>query len=146
LTSWQPPGDDEEKQMNAVLTEAQRSELGRELYRRRAELLADIREELQQSDNEHWNDLAERVHDVGDESVADLLSDIDLAVIDRHLQELRDIESAQRRLAMGGYGVCQDCAGPIEYSRLQASPAAARCLVCQQRHERTHAGASHSRL
>lgn len=129
-----------------MLNQAQRDELGGKLRARRAVLLTDIQSELRQSDNEHWNDLAERVHDVGDESVADLLSDVGLAVIDRHLQELRDIEAAQARLAMGSYGVCQDCAGPIGYTRLTAYPSALRCHACQQQYERTHAGEGHPRL
>jgi len=37
------------------------------------------------------------MHDMGDELVADLLSDIDLPVIDRDVREVQDVEAAHRR-------------------------------------------------
>jgi DnaK suppressor protein len=135
------PGSDERQ-----VDERQIETLRAELERRRAGLLQEIRDELLQSDDEHYVDLAERVHDVAEESVADLLSDVELAVIDRHIREVLDIEGALQRIAMGSYGICVDCEGPIVYRRLQAYPTASRCRDCQQHYEQTHAGTSLPRM
>lgn len=53
-----------------------------------------------------------------------------------HAQELRDlaeIDAALARLDEGGYGVCVDCGAGIPVARLQARPAAKRCIACAER-------------
>ncbi|MGH8501127.1 MAG: TraR/DksA family transcriptional regulator [Gammaproteobacteria bacterium] len=125
--------------MNRPITERQTNQLRRRLKNRRAELLRAIREELLKSEHERYIDLADRVHDVGDESVAALISEIDLAVIDHHVHELQDVEAAQWRMSTGAFGKCIDCAESIEYKRLSAYPTAKRCYTCQKRYEETHA-------
>lgn len=124
--------------MSEELSKQELASLQSQIEVRRREVVEDIHQELVQSDQEHYVDLAERVHDTGDESVADLLSDVDLAVVDRHIEELRDLEGARLRLAMGSYGTCIDCGGLIGYRRLSAYPTAKRCLDCQQRYEQSH--------
>jgi RNA polymerase-binding transcription factor DksA len=123
----------------ASLTQGQIAELQRRLQARRSELRAEIREELLAADDMRYADLAGRVHDSGDESVADLLADMDVARIDRQITEIRSIEAAQRRIDMGLYGVCRECDGDIDYQRLQSQPAADRCVACQEQHERSYA-------
>jgi RNA polymerase-binding transcription factor DksA len=56
-------------------------------------------------------------------------------------QHLRALEAARRRLADGSYGRCVACGRDIEFDRLIAYPAAARCLGCQDSHERLGPGA-----
>jgi RNA polymerase-binding transcription factor DksA len=80
------------------------------------------------------------VHDLGDESIAALLSDIGNAELSRDLEELREVEAARRRLTEGAYGICVDCGAEIAFERLRAEPAAARCVECQARHEKTYRG------
>ena len=63
-----------------------------------------------------------------------------------HINELRDIEAAMRRLNVGAYGVCIECDDELEVERLRAYPTAKRCLPCQQNYERNHAGNKHSSL
>ncbi len=106
------------------------------LTERRAVLLEDIRQELIRSDESRFADLAGRVHDAGDESVADLLVDVDTAIVHRHISELRHIEEALRRMSQGGYGYCDTCGERIEAARLSTQPTAIRCLGCQDRYER----------
>lgn len=53
----------------------------------------------------------------------------------RDTQELIDIAGARQRLDDGRYGECVDCGCDIPVARLQAQPAAARCIPCQERHE-----------
>ena len=123
----------------ASLNQAQIAGLQRRLQQRRMELRAEIREELLAADDMRYTDLAGRVHDSGDESVADLLADLDVARIDRQVSEIRGIEAALRRVDMGVYGVCRECDGDIAFERLQSQPAAERCVACQEQHERSYA-------
>jgi RNA polymerase-binding transcription factor DksA len=110
------------------------------LQDREATLREEIRQELLASDEEHYIDLAGQVHDLEEESVADLLIDLDLAIIDMHINEIRDIEAALRRMNVGAYGVCIECDDEVEVDRLRAFPTAKRCLLCQENYERNHAG------
>ncbi len=121
------------------LTGAQAQRLERLLRGRQRVLRDEIRAGLLSSDEQHHKDLAGMVADVGDESVANLLADLDVKSIDRDVGELRDVEAALERLARGVLGVCADCGGDIGYDRLEANPAATRCIRCQDGYERTHA-------
>ena len=109
-------------------------------------LREEIRQELLQSDEQHFIDLAGQVHDLDEESVAELLVDLKLAVIDFPVEVVRSVDSAPMRIASGSYGSCSDCSPDIELARLQACPTATRCQPCQARHEREHAGHRHSTL
>ena len=123
----------------AGLTQKQIAELQRHLQQPHVELRAEIHRELLAEDDMHYADLAGRVHDSGEESVADLLSDLDVARIDRQVNEIRSIEAALQRIDMGVYGVCRECDGDITYERLQSQPVAERCVICQEQHERSYA-------
>jgi DnaK suppressor protein len=128
------------------LSDTQRSELKKKLQSRFQELQEKVRQELRESDNAHYIELAGRVHDPEEESLADLLVDLDLAIIDLHIEEIRNIEEALMRFPKGTYGVCIDCGVDINYNRLQANPTAKRCLDCQAKHERIYAEKSHPSL
>lgn len=132
--------------MEPELSHEQMRELRGTLTARRDELIATIRDELIRTEDQRFIDLAGRVHDDAEASVADLLYDLGLAVIDQHLMVLREVEQALQRMDRGTYGVCIDCGNPIAYERLQAYPAAQRCLEDQERFEQSHAGQSHPRL
>jgi RNA polymerase-binding protein DksA len=112
------------------------TELERMLRERERVLREEIRAGLLRSEEEHYRDLAGMVSDAGDESVADMLADIEIAAVDRDVGELREVESALARIREKTYGICADCGEPIGYARLKAQPAAARCLACQTRQER----------
>jgi len=43
---------------------------------------------------------------------------------------LTDVEAAIDRLAQGTYGRCERCGEPINPARLEAKPAARRCINC----------------
>ena len=114
------------------------AELKYKLDDRYTELREEIREQLLRSDNEHFIDLAGQVHDLHDESLADLLVDLELEMIDMHLAEVREVEDALARIRTGMFGECMDCGGEIESERLQALPTARRCWDCQSVFERDH--------
>ncbi|MGH8642644.1 MAG: TraR/DksA family transcriptional regulator [Burkholderiales bacterium] len=111
-------------------------ELEKMLRERERALRTEIRENLLRSEHEHHKDLAGMVSDIGDESVADMLTDIEIAAVGRDVGELREVESALVRVRERTYGVCVDCNEPIGHARLKAQPAAARCLSCQAQQER----------
>jgi DnaK suppressor protein len=122
-----------------ALTESERRELKRVLEQRRTTLIEEIRAELARSEDERYVDLAGRVADSGDAAVAGLLVDLDAAMTDRDVRELREVEAALARMHDGTYGECRDCGGAIEAARLRANPIATRCIDCQTRFERSTA-------
>jgi RNA polymerase-binding transcription factor DksA len=132
--------------MTDQLSDKQLKGLEETLRRRLDELLDEIRDVLLRSDDEHYRALAGEVHDVEDESVADLLVDVTLAEIDRDIGEVRDIEQALMRMSSRSYGVCIDCGVAIDYKRLQAYPSAHRCRPCQEQYEKTHRDHRHDTL
>jgi RNA polymerase-binding transcription factor DksA len=55
------------------------------------------------------------------------IADISAARFDAAAHEARE---TLRRLDEGTYGVCERCAAPIPYERLEAIPHARRCVSC----------------
>ena len=56
------------------------------------------------------------------------------AALAGQLQEaLAEVEAAIARLAAGTYGRCESCGKPIGPARLEAKPAARRCITCASR-------------
>jgi DnaK suppressor protein len=108
------------------------------LLSRWRELREATREALLRCEGEGYEDVAGRVADLEDQSLADLLVDVNLAEIGRDVQEIRDIERALQRIALGTYGVCVGCGQPIERERLEAYPTASRCAICQRAYEHSH--------
>ena len=122
-----------------LLTQAQNAGLAQRLDALDLRLRDDIRAALLQSGDQTYIDLAGMVHDLGDEAAANQLIEIDDALIERHVQELRAIEAARRRLADGSIDCCIECGDEIGFRRLLVYPVALRCVVCQAQHEKTHA-------
>lgn len=73
--------------------------------------------------------------DQGEQRTHDLIRH---AEQDRDADELARIDAALTRMDEGRYGICVDCDNDIPLARLQAQPAAARCIVCQEQYEKTH--------
>ena len=132
--------------MTDLLPMAEKAKLEKALRQRFTALLEEVREDLLKSDDDRSAMLADRVRDVGDESMADLIVDLDLADTDRDLRELKDVEAALTRLRLGTYGTCMHCGGPIRAERLAAYPTAKRCQPCQALHEKTYVQEGHASL
>jgi len=109
------------------------------LQARTQTLRSEIRDTLLRAGNEQYARLAGEVHDAEEESLADLLVDVNLAEITRDVQEVRDIEAALDRISTGKFGVCVTCEEPIARARLEVYPTAKRCLACQQQHDQARA-------
>ena len=128
------------------LTPAQLQALTELLDQRAAAAQAEIRTQAGQRADEPYAELSGTVTDPGDDATADLIVDVDNAMIGMELSELRDIAAARERMKRGDYGTCIDCGQEIDYERLRAYPTAKRCTRCQGLHERTFAGAPHTTL
>src|SRR5581483_4318274 len=99
-----------------------------ELNKRRRALLEEVREALENTENQRYVDIIGRnPADAGDASVSDELADLNLTMLERHVAELRSSEEAERRMQDGSYGVCIECGGEIGFERLLAQPTAVRC-------------------
>jgi RNA polymerase-binding transcription factor DksA len=114
------------------------SRLAAAIEARHRALVEEIRAGLARMRGGPYAEVAGATPDAGDQSLADLLADLGGAETSRDVRELRELEAARRRIAEGSYGVCTDCGGDVGEARLAAEPAAARCIDCQRRHERTY--------
>lgn len=110
------------------------------LRARREALRAILHTELLATRREEYQDLAGQVHDIGDESVAEMLMGVDLKGRQREFEEMQDVEDALERIKDGSFGICVDCGRSIEMERLGANPTARRCIFDQERYEQRQNG------
>ena len=124
----------------ASLTVTQLTQIAAQLDSRYKLLLADIREDVEKSELQQQTDTVDRMPaDPVDQATGSSEVDLSLAIIDRHLHELADIEAAKKRLQEQRFGKCAECGDDIGSERLFAYPTARRCLLCQEQRERTYA-------
>ena len=110
------------------------------LDRQYVALLEEIRAELVNSGDPQYIDrVGHGGADSGEEAMRDLLTDLNGALFDRHIREIREIEDARTRIREGLIGICADCGEDIRFERLQALPVATRCITCQEKHDRVFA-------
>jgi DnaK suppressor protein len=124
----------------AELDKRQLAHLTTMLDQRYRLLKEQVEQDLDRSGESSYIDIAGQVHDTGDESLADLLSDMNAAAVHREIAEMRDIEDANRRIREDQYGECIECGAQIGFARLSAYPTAKRCIDCQTRQEKMSAG------
>ena len=104
------------------------------LLQRAAQLSGEIAQAQQQRAD--TTDATHEVLDRKDQADLHALDDVAAAELERDRTELAEVQAALQRLADGSYGLCADCGEPIGAQRLQAQPAALRCLGCQAAAER----------
>ncbi|HEY4743869.1 MAG TPA: TraR/DksA family transcriptional regulator [Desulfuromonadaceae bacterium] len=107
-------------------------------------------EMLQDTKRRMWNELREDLfartgeglqpqydipQDLGDQGMIDLLEDTGLALADIRQQNLIQMDEAERKLAEGSYGLCEECGAEIEERRLALLPFATCCIDCQKQRE-----------
>lgn len=114
--------------------------------RRRAALRAEVERGLDRVRNDGIDQIVGAVPDPGDESVQNLIQDLDQADTTRDLSELRTLDAARARIDEGSYGTCAECGQDIGFERLRANPGALRCIQCQTQFEKTHAGQTRTSL
>ena len=106
-----------------------------ELERLKREALDGVRRaagELSGEDADLFRDLGL----TGDGGLAEAEFERDVAGAGQVRAALTAIVAAERRLAKGEYGLCEDCGDPIGFARLEAHPAASRCVRCQETQEK----------
>jgi len=131
----------------AALKQSQLDQLTHQLKAQYQVLLREVRDELENTGNQHRIDLLNNEPgDSGDESMANALADFNVATVDHHIRDMRDIEATLQRIKEGTFGVCIDCGDDIAFNRLQAYPTAKRCLVCQEKREREFVQEGHPKM
>jgi len=106
-----------------------------ELERLKREALAGVRRaagELKEEDADLFRDGGV----TGDGALAEAEFERDVAGAGQVRAALMAIVAAERRLAKGDYGLCEDCGEAIGFARLEAQPAASRCVRCQETAEK----------
>jgi len=72
--------------------------------------------------------------DIGDdmdENASEVEEYADNIAIENNLEEqLKDVNNALEKIKNGTYGVCEICGADIAIERLEANPAAKRCMQC----------------
>ncbi len=121
--------------MTTHLTKEQLNELERTLRSRHAQLQDEVHTALMESGNQELQDIAGRVRDSGEESLATLIADLNLTRINQLSNEARAVERALAKIDSGGYGICNRCGQPIGYERLKAQPTAVLCVEDQRKQE-----------
>lgn len=112
-------------------------EFRKQLEAQRAQLLDEVRQKIAAS--EEGLGPAGQTKITDEEGLADAAAEVEVAMVMRESQELQEIEAALARIEDGSYGICFDCGGEIGQARLKATPAARRCLPCQEKYEQTQA-------
>ncbi|MDQ2639625.1 MAG: TraR/DksA family transcriptional regulator [Pseudomonadota bacterium] len=121
--------------MPILLSQVDRHQSEQRLRERRTALRQEIRDALLRAGTEREADIAGKLNDAQDHTLAELLSGVAQADIARDAAEISDIEGALARLSAGTYGECVQCGAGIPRERLNVYPTAKRCLPCQQAHE-----------
>jgi RNA polymerase-binding transcription factor DksA len=117
------------------LNPSQLDQLREALVRLKRESLAAVRQasgELSGEDADLFRDLGL----TGDGGLAEAEFERDVAGAGQVRAALIAIVAAERRLQSGEYGLCEDCGDAIGFARLEAQPAASRCVKCQEEAER----------
>ena len=114
----------------ANFTDAQLAQLKTAMQKRYMELQEEIRRELAHANGGRSIDLGENLSDIPD--------DIDTALVERQINEMRELEISLKYLMELELGDCIDCGNEIGFERLLAYPSAQRCIECQQRYEKAY--------
>ena len=122
------------------LTAAERSALEARLRERQRALRGEIRAHLRGTGDSGVVGLSSVPAETDDWGVGDEMAARDIAEARHLLAELADVEGALGRVAAGSYGECIDCGDAIAAARLNAYPAATRCIGCQGALEKREAG------
>lgn len=104
------------------------------LQAERERLLEEVRDKLAASGEDAGFVSQSKITD--DDGLANAAAEVEVTLVMRESQELQEIDAALARIGDDSYGNCCDCGDDIGHARLKASPAARRCLPCQEKYER----------
>ena len=123
----------------ANLTDKQLQKLKQAMLDRQRVLVGEVADQRSRTAADGNEGSLGGVADAGDESVLRMMTDLHLQEAGRDLEQMREIESALKRIDGDDYGRCEECGNEIGYARLEAQPTATRCVQCQAQHEKTYA-------
>ena len=124
--------------MMKPLTAEEIEVLRERLAERRQVLRAEVAEQLAASDDPRLAGLRDQLAATEDWVLADILGDLDIAMVTRDTAELHEVDAALASISDGSYGTCRDCGEPVGWPRLNANPTALRCIACQEAYEKAH--------
>lgn len=79
-------------------------------------------------------DYRAKYEDIGehkDENATEVEHYVEKIALKKNLeQQLKNTESALKKIEEGTYGICEECGGEIRKERLEINPAAKRCMKC----------------
>jgi RNA polymerase-binding protein DksA len=120
-----------------ALKPAEQDALRQHLEQRRDELRRDLQTvQADRDDDIDANRGRDTVQDAGEHGDQLSRDEVRRGEQDRDAAELQDVSAALQRMDEGHYGECVDCGTTIGAQRLQAQPAALRCIRCQEAFER----------
>ncbi|SFD87162.1 TraR/DksA family transcriptional regulator [Nitrosomonas sp. Nm166] len=122
----------------AKFTEDELVQLKAALRKRYLDLQDEVRSELTHASDSRDSDLAEYLNNIPD--------DIDTALVDRQINEMRELEMSVKYLSELEFGDCIDCGNEIGFERLLAYPSAQRCIQCQRQYEKAFPQEANSSL
>lgn len=73
--------------------------------------------------------------DVGDQSIKNHETDLDLTLMEMKNRILQEIDEALIKLRENRYGICEKCGDEISGARLKAMPFALYCVACKEKQE-----------
>ncbi|SER00227.1 RNA polymerase-binding transcription factor DksA [Nitrosomonas sp. Nm51] len=114
----------------ADFTEEQLAQIKSALHKRYLELQEEVRNELVQSGEEFDIRQADDINNI--------LADVDTALVDKQINEMRELEMSEKYLMELEFGDCVDCGEEIGFERLIANPSAQRCIACQRKYEKLY--------
>ena len=115
--------------------EERRERLRNLLLENKRKLWSELREEVFRSTGEDLNAQFDIPQDPGEQSLIDLLGDMNLSLADIRRQALTQMDEAMGRLESGDYGICNDCGREIDERRLAVTPYTIYCTECQKKRE-----------
>ena len=126
------------------LTTGQRQALEQQLRALVTRLRQEIAEALRADGSKEALGLVNHLQDIDDAAVANLETGLEIAAVQRDVRELIEAQAALQRINSPEFGLCQGCRADIGHARLQANPAALRCLACQSSLEKASGNSPHS--
>ena len=111
----------------ANFTEEQLRQIKTALHKRYIELQEEIRSELVNAGEEFDVSRADDINNI--------LADVETALIDKQINEMRELEISEKYLMELEFGDCVECGEEIGFERLIANPSAQRCIHCQRKFE-----------
>jgi len=124
----------------ASLTPSEVTRFRERLRARDLELRRTIHSSLVNAEDKTYAEVAGRVLDTAEQSVANMFADDKILIIEKEVTEQADVAAALTRITDGTYGTCADCEDEIGVKRLDAYPTAKRCIRCQTHYEKQHRG------